>query len=315
MGFFDLLQISAPVFLVLIIGFAVRRMKLLTEEADHTLLRLTINLFYPSLLLDLIIGNEALLRWDYLLLPPVFGFVTVAAGFGASWLGAKWAGIPAGPPRRTFSFTCGLPNYGYLALPICFMLFGRETSAVLLGYNLGVEIAYWGLGLMVLTGEWGMRGLRKIWNVPVLSLLVALGLNLAGAGRWMPEWIDRTYTMLGYCAVPVALLLTGALFADYAQPAHFLESKRTFGVSLLVRLGVMPVFFLLLAWLLPLETHLRQVLVVQGAMPAAVAPLAVARFYGGDVPTGFKVILGTTLAGFVTVPLWLFWGIHFLRLH
>jgi len=312
MSFLDILQISAPVFMVLVTGFAVRRMKLLTEEADHTLLRLTINLFYPSLLLDLIVGNEALLRWEYLLLPPLLGFLTVAAGFGISWLAGRLAGLRPGNVHRTFAFSCGLQNYGYLALPIAYALFGRETAAVLLGYNLGTEIAYWGLGLMVLTGDWNAAGLRKAVNVPVLSLLAALGLNLAGAGNWMPGWIDQTYTMLGYCAVPVALLLTGALFADYSQPGHFLENKRIFGVALLVRLGIMPLLFLAIAAALPGESHLREVLIVQGAMPAAVAPLAVARFYGGDVPTGFKVILGTTLAGFVTVPFWLYTGLRWL---
>lgn len=313
MDFASLIQISAPVFLVLALGFAVRRLKLLTEEADYTLLQLTIKLFYPALLLDVIVGNEALLKWENLLLPPLLGFVTVALGFAVSWLAARLTRIPAGPKRRTFAFTCGIQNYGYLALPICLALFGREAAAVLLAYNLGVELAYWGVGLMVLTGEWGLQGIRKLFNVPIMSLLLALALNLGGAGEWMPRWVDQTYTMLGVCAVPVALLLTGALFADFAQPSHLFEMKRAFAASWAVRLGIMPWLFLLIASL-PLERHLKEVLLVQGAMPAGVAMLAIARFYGGDVPTGFKVILGTTLLGFFTVPIWLYLGMTWLKI-
>lgn len=314
MDFSSLLQISAPVFLILAIGFAVRKIKLLTEEADRTLLRLTISLFYPSLMLDVIVGNEALLHWENLLLPPVFGFLTVTLAFAVSWAVATAAKIPNDARRRTFVFCCGIQNYGYLALPICYAVFGREAAAVLLGYNLGVEVAFWGVGTMILTGHFGLEGMKKLLNVPILGLLVALGLNLAGAGTWMPQWIDKTYTMLGSCAIPIALLLTGALFADFARPGHLFEMKRVFPLSIAVRLAIMPIIFILLAWLLPLELHLKQVLLIQGAMPAGIATLAVAKFYGGHVPTGFKVIVGTTLLGFFTVPLWLYFGITFLNL-
>ena len=84
-----LLQIVLPVFLVVGAGYAMRRTRILTEEADQSLLGVLIKLFVPCLALDVIIGNEALMRPANLVLPPLAGFASVALGLGVSLLAAR----------------------------------------------------------------------------------------------------------------------------------------------------------------------------------------------------------------------------------
>jgi hypothetical protein len=76
----------------------------------------------------------------------------------------------------------------------------------------------------------------------------------------------------------------------------------------------MPVLFLLLARFLPCSIELKRVLVMQAAMPAAVLPIVLTRHYGGDTRTALQVALGTSLAGLVTIPLWLRFGGHLIGL-
>ena len=56
--FFFLLQIVAPVFIVMALGYAMRKIDILSSEADRSLTRLVVTLLAPCLAFDTIIGNE-----------------------------------------------------------------------------------------------------------------------------------------------------------------------------------------------------------------------------------------------------------------
>jgi predicted permease len=79
-----------------------------------------------------------------------------------------------------------------------------------------------------------------------------------------------------------------------------------------LRLGVLPVLMLALAALLPLPREVKQVLIVQAAMPAGILPIVIAKHYGGQPLTAVQVVLGTTAAGLLVVPLWLQAGLHWV---
>ncbi len=311
-GFLQVLAIVAPIFAVIGLGFGARRMKVLTAEADASFLKMTVNVLLPCLALDVIVGNEALLEPRNLLLPPLAGFAVVAVGYAVSYFLSGWCGSLNGMGRRTFAFTAGIQNYGYIPVPLVLAMFGAETTGVLFGFCLGVDLCLWTVGIVLLGGFRGWSSLRRAVNVPVVAILFALTLNLLGAGDWMPGWIQRTWEMLGACGVPLALLLTGAVFADLAVPANLFQGREVIGMALFVRLLLLPAGILAAGLLLPLDLPLRQVLVVQAAMPAAAAPLAIARHYRADSETALKVVLSTTVVALITIPLWLKTGLLLL---
>ena len=51
-------------------------------------------------------------------LAPVAGFITVAGGAAICYFAAPLFGAGEPRARRTFTFTTGIYNYGYLSLPI-----------------------------------------------------------------------------------------------------------------------------------------------------------------------------------------------------
>jgi predicted permease len=61
---------------------------------------------------------------------------------------------------------------------------------------------------------------------------------------------------------------------------------------------------------MPCAPELRQVIMVQAAMPAAVVPVILARHYGGDPATALRIVLITSALGLITIPLWLKFGLH-----
>ncbi len=316
MDYLNLLGTIAPVFVIIAAGYGIRRVGWLSAEADTSLLRVVVNLLYPCLILDTILGNRALDQAGNILIAPAVGFTTVALGYFVCFATAPLFGIREARERRTFAFTTGLYNYGYIALPVVQKLFDAGTgqprnAGVLFIHNVGVEAALWTLGIMVISGASPREGWKRIFSIPVLAILAAMALNFACARNWMPTFVLGAVHSMGAAAIPLGLVLTGAVFADLA---HGSSEKTAGAVSLgacLLRLGLLPLAFLAIARWLPCPVELRHVIIVQAAMPSAVIPVILAKHYGGNPSTAFRIVLATTLVGLFTIPIWLRFGVWF----
>lgn len=313
-----MLTAVAAIFLIVGIGAAARRANWLTDQADQTLFALVVRVLLPALILDHVIGNPALEEARNLWLPPIIGFGTVilgcAAALGAAHLFGPALGLHTAPQRRTFAVSTGIYNYGYVPLPLAIALFDQRTVGVLFVHNLGVEIALWSIGLVMLSGGFAPGWWRRLINPPILAIAAALVLNGVGAERVIPAFVTQVLGMLGACAIPMGLLLIGATVCDFAREAKLIAGVRVIAGSALLRLGLLPVAFLALAWSVPGSVELKRVMVMEAAMPAAVFPIILARHYFGDVSTAVRVALGTSLLSLLTMPLWLSAGLHLLEL-
>ncbi|MFZ4683338.1 MAG: AEC family transporter [Terrimicrobiaceae bacterium] len=310
--FLFLLQIVAPVFVVMLAGYFMRKISVLTAEADRSLTRVVVVLLAPCLAFDTIVGNEVLANPANWILPPVLGFASVVLGIMAARLGARIFRIPEGTKRRTFVYTTSLQNYGYIPLPLCAALFDRDTMGVLFAFYLGVEIAFWSVALWQLTGHAERGSWWRAVNPPMVAIPVAILLNALSAEKWIPAAVDTTFHLLGACAVPMALLLSGALIADHLNKESLRHSSRTISAATVIRIGVVPILILLFARLVPLDHPLKAVLVLQAAMPAAIFPIVVTKAHDGDVPVALQVVIGTSLIGLITIPLWLGFGMFWV---
>jgi malate permease and related proteins len=315
-GIGDVLSAVLPVFLLAAIGVLLRKVNWLTHEADESLLRVVVNVLTPCLIFDKVLDNEALKRPENLLVPPLAGFLGIAIGIGLCWLFRRRGGLASDPEQRTFALVAGLQNYGYVPFPLILTLFAAhpDTPGVLFVHNLGVDIAMWTLGLITLGQAGGWREWHKLINAPIVAILVALLLNAAHASAFLPRFVMTTASMLGACAFPLGIMLTGATVADQSAELTPARSAPTIAFASLFRLALIPAVLLGLTWLLPLSVELKRVLVVQAAMPAGVFPIVLARRYGGDPATAVRIVIGTSLVGLVTIPVWLRLGLGWLQL-
>jgi predicted permease len=109
----------------------------------------------------------------------------------------------------------------------------------------------------------------------------------------------------------MGLLMTGATFAPHLSDPKQLVNPRVLLTAWLLRLAVLPWVFLLAARYAPFSVELKQVLVVQAAMPTAVISVIVARIYGGKPLVAVQIILGTTAVAVFTIPFWIRFGLSF----
>lgn len=310
---------------VIVVGGFARWSGCLTAEADDSILKLIIRVLIPCLIFSVISDNSALRNPENLVIPPLAGFASIVMGFGICMLVARlsprWNGLHTDAQRRSFSFCTGIYNYGYLAIPLITFLFDEETLGVLFVHNMGVEIGFWTLGVMVISGHFGRDWWRRAINPPSVAIFVSLAVNFLGVARprleslGMPEWLGipeflmMAVESLGQMAIPLSMILIGATIADQLivaeknSPAK--DRAKTITLACLLRLGILPACYLLLVMVIPATDELKKVVAVEISMPSAVFGVVMARHYGGDSGTALRIILATSFISILTLPLWI----------
>jgi malate permease and related proteins len=305
MSYWQLLALVLPVFAVIGVGVAARRVHWIEGDAETSLIRLAVNVCYPCLIFESVAGNPALRTPGNLWLPPLVGFGVTLLGLRAGLLVAKLIGLHIGSGLRTFALAVGITNYGYLPLPLMAGLWGAESRAVLMVHNVGVEIAIWTVGLLTLSGESLRTGWRRLLGPVSITLALAVACNLSGLTPHLPKILTDTIHSLGLCGIPLGLIMTGVSLASFVDKPRELFDAKVSLAALALRLGALPLAMLALAKFLPCSVELKRVIVVQAAMPTAMVPVILARLYGGHPRTAVQIVLGTTAVGLFTIPLWL----------
>ena len=303
-----------PVFALIAVGVALRRSHWIEGAAETSMIRLAVQVCMPCLIFDTIVGNTSLREPANLLLPPLAGFATTVTGIGVAYLIARVIGLSKGTGLRTFALSAGLCNYSYLPLPIVGGIWGEKAQGVVLVHNMGVELALWSVGMLVLTGASPLEGWRRLLSPMLVTLVAAVAINVTGLAPFVPGFIRSIAHSLGVCAVPIGVVMTGVNLAGFLdEPSKLLHRNIALGACV-ARLGILPALMIGFAYLLPCSVELKRVLVVEAAMPAAVIPIILAQYYGGQPLTAVQVVLSTTAAGLVTCPLWIRAGLAWLHL-
>ena len=303
-----------PVFGIMGLGVFIRKLNWLTEEADKSLMRICVNVLLPCLILDKSLGNPALSQPSNLLLAPLLGYAVVGFGMLLAFYATPLHGLREVRDRRTFAVCVGLHNYGYIPLPLALLLFDQATAGVLFLHIIGVEMAMWTLGVMLLSGGDIGRDWRRLINGPLIAIVLAVALNAVGLNTRVPQVAGTGMHWLGGCAIPLALILIGAIVADHLGEFHSANGWRVISSAVLLRIGVLPILFLLLAKYVPITAEHQRVLVLEAAMPTAVFPIVLTKLYAGDPPTAMRVVLSTAVVSLVTIPLWIKFGMKFVGL-
>jgi predicted permease len=314
MSYGQLFLAVAPVIALIGLGLPLRRIGWISEAGEETLLNLIVRVLTPCLIFESVVGRATVSGAGDVLLPPLAGFGLTTISLGVAWYVARALGLTIGHGLRTFALAVGLTNYGYLPLPIMDAVFGPESRAFLFMHNAGVEAAIWTTGVLIVTGDSPRAAWRKLLNAPLLALVVSLVMKLTGLGGHIPQVVWQFVHALAVCAVPLGLLMTGATFSPHVSDPKQLVNPRVILTAWLLRLAVLPWVFLLAARYAPVSDGLKQVLVVQAAMPTAVISVIVARIYGGQPLIAVQIILGTTALAVFTIPAWIKFGLSFAGL-
>lgn len=311
-SFYSILATAFSVFIITGIGAYLRKKEKLSDVADVTLMWLVINILYPALIINSILKNPALDILENIFLPPVMGFLSVLIGLGLGMFFYRFSGLSAAKEKKSFLLSNAVNNYGFVPIPLILALYDRETLGVLFMHNIGVEAAIWTIGIMIISSHVAVgERLKRLINAPLCAIVISLLLTYFNLDTHVPSFVFKTTSLLGQAAIPIALLLVGSLMYNAAKSVPITDGLKVMASSLLVRVVVFPICYLALIWAIPMTLELKRVMLIEAAQPAAMLPIVLAKQYDASPQVAFLVLLSTSIASLITMPLWIQLGISF----
>jgi predicted permease len=294
-----------PVYLLIVAGAALRKTGVIRREHDAGIMRVIFLVMVPCFILDKILGSVVLKSGAVVLWSLGAGYGMILVGILIGLGVGRLLGLERGTGIRTFALSSGCQNFGFIAAPVVEKLWGPGALALLFVHNIGTETAVWTVGLMMLNKERGIPW-KLLINGPVIAVGIGLALVALGLDDKVTGSLRTAISMMGAGAFPLAIFITGCSMMDLVGTER--PNWRVILGSAVVRLGLAPAAILCVAKFFPLSTELRQVLVVQAAMPAGMTAILLARMYGGRPAVAVQVVIATTVLSLITLPWIISWG-------
>ncbi len=291
----------APVFAVVLAGYAGRRVGLLPQEFEGPANRLVYYVAIPCLIFLKVYQAplHAVLRPGWV----VAGVAAICLVALLGYLLSGGLGL-CGGSRGTFIQASVHANLGYIGLATAFYALGEAGLQVASVFAPFFMLANNGLAVLAM-GRFGERGagagqlLGTLLLHPVILASFA-GLLWAWQGWGLPSLAAETLRILAAMALPLALLLIGSGLRVEAL-RHPLPVLTVVALKNLV-LPAVGAALLTLAGALGTERVAATVLL--GA-PSATITLILAREMGGDRELAAAAVTASTLASAATLTLWL----------
>ena len=307
-----IVTVVLPPFFLMIVGGWSRKQNWLPSQKTTSMSRFIVCVLYPCFIVYQVLNSQTDVTFSESWMSSSFGFSAIAIGFLIAKIVGKILAL-SNEESRAFSFCSGIFNYGFFAIPVASMIFGQDLIVKIILFNLGVEVAIWTVGIFVLSSS--KFDPVKLFNPPAISVFVALGLKSIGGVETLPVPIWEVIAMIGQCSIPLGLMVIGAGFFDLFKDYKISDGLRIEFGAVLTRNFLVPALFVSYAvwgWVPLGMEYLKQILVIQAAMPAGVFALLVVNSYSEDSRTGLRTIMATMLASLFTMPIWIFIGTNYI---
>ncbi len=302
-----------PLFLVIIIGHAIRKAGLLSKESASQLTNmlywavLPILLFRTTLRVGSGIFDNINLFWAI--------HVTFLAVPAIAWAGSRFLRKKQPMKQRAVTVLVSVrANNIFMGIPAVTLAFneaGLEAVTLylavgLLGYNL-ISLTW---AQVAISGGFSLKALGKtakgiLKNPLVWGCFLGIAASFLGF-KELPSILDTSFRIIGDTASGLALLALGASL----EFGHLMKAVRNTWVDSLFKLMVHPALVLLAFYVWPVETVLRDSVVLVSAMPSAVNNFIIASGMGMDEEYAGEAVAATTLLSVVSLPFW----VHLLTL-
>lgn len=217
----DILIIIAPVFLVLLLGYALGKTRLFPEGASDVLITFVWYIAIPSLMFREIASRELPQAHELLLV--VSYYTPVVLLYVCAVLIARFAFKLSAAEQGIFALSACFSNGGFIGIPLLDGAFGKEGVRLLL-----VILSFQSILLLTTTtvliestdkaaSVFAIirKTLHSIFHNPLLIALMS-SLIWAGLGIPFPHWLDRVLVLPAQSASPVGLFAAGMALSSVA---------------------------------------------------------------------------------------------------
>ncbi len=296
----ELIYIVAPIFLVILLGYGLKKSLILSDHVWHQINQVTYWVLFPALLFNKtsVIDLEGY-SVGYYALSMMIGFLAAVA---IAYVVCKFYGMSA---EALSSVIQGSGRHNsFLALAVISQLLGEQGEivgalavAVMVTFSNFLTIVFM---ISILSGEGKAKPSiisEVVRNPFIVSIAIGLMFNFAGWGK-LPVLHDFS-TYLGQAALPLALICVGAGLRFVGSSKHVVPCV----IACVSKMILLPLTVYFAALYFELAPILTISAVVFASVPTSSTAYALAKYMGGDAPLMAMIISAQTLLAVVTIPM------------
>ncbi len=306
---FTVLNVVAPVFAIVALGYLAVRFRLYPAEGVKGLITFVNNFATPCLLFRAMLNVDFAETFSFRLIGPYYigALLVFVAGIliaRASFRRSPGESVAAGfSGMFTNTVLLGIPilqrAYGDAAMPIIFTIVGTHAAILMTSAMLTMEFAR-------RDGEpLGRALLGALLRIAQNPLLIGIALGLAGnlAGITLPEAVDAFTLIMAQAIVPVALFGLGGALNEYKLADNWVLALN---LSLLKLILHPLIVWVIMIPILKVDHNIARYPILLSAMPTGINAYIFATYYKRGQDIAANTILITTTLSVITASVWLY---------
>lgn len=306
-------QQMAVIFLLILSGFVLFRLKLVDDNASKALSNIVVNITNPAILILSAFDEGPKESLSDLGLALVVILVIYAFLIGFSYIWPRILKVPS-EDDYAYKMITIFGNIGFLGIPLVSALVGARGLIYVSLACLVFNFLIYTYGLEVLrkeaekncerTGSQENNGkkrieFKKLINPGTVSAVATVILYLCNIKA--PEFITDTLSYAGNCTTYLSMLVLGIAIAQTTPKKLFFDGKMY--IHILVRQILIPIVIALILKQFISNDLILSVLVIEFAVAAGNMPLMFSKQLGLECETISRGVILTTLFTIVTIPI------------
>lgn len=288
-------------FLIMIVGYILRKKSVFDEAANVRFTRLIIYVSLPAQIIKAFVSNQGIVSNKEVLL--MFGISALTYLLYAI-IGALFIMIFRVPSDKKgiYLFMMMFGNVGFMGFPLTEALLGEEALIYAVIFNVIFNLLVYSIGIFMISKkeEEFQFPIKKLLNMPLISAVLSIILYFGKIQ--LPEVAIKSLDFMGNVTTPVAMLILGSTIAG--MPWKELFDEWRIYIFTAFKLLVIPIIVIGLLKFVPnMNPLIHGSLILLSATPVATNTTMLAIEYDGDMKLSSKGIFFTTLLCMLTIPL------------
>lgn len=284
-------------FLLMLIGFACNKAKILNEEANKRISDLVVILVTPCVIIQ-----SFQREFDEKLLFQICVALLISLIVHLAMILAVHIIFRSQPDksRRVLKFASVFSNAGFIALPLQSALLGADGVLMGAAYLVVFNIMLWSYGITLMSGDKTMITPKKLLFSPGI-IGVAIGMIVFIFSIKIPQVISSTVGYMAALNVPLPMIVVGY----YLAKTNVLEVFRDIQSikCIFVRLIVFPVVTLALLYMCGIRGTMLCAMVIAMSAPVGATTTMFSEKFERDTQLSVKLISLSTLLSIITMPI------------
>lgn len=291
-------------FIIILLGFILRKREVITEEVKNGFSNILIQITMPVLIIDSILKidlNQEILT--NLAIVTIISFFSYLFLIIISTLVSGRLKCPQ-DKKNIFQFLLIFPNVGYMGIPVVSSIFPAEAVVYTIINNIVYNIYVWTYGIQIFNnGEKKKTKIdwRKLINQGTIALTIGFFLLIT---RLPLGPVKGAITIIGDMTFPLSMLIIGSSLTEI-KGIEILKDKYLY-YQVILKLFIIPLagFFILKPLQLP--EMVKSISIIMLAMPCGANSVIFAKKYNSDELFASEAVFLTTLLSLLTIPLFIY---------